>query len=335
VLATYDEIRSSQGRRSINIFILIGCLDMFIGGGILQTSKQGLFTPLVCYGVACGALRYKFRPAGMAAMAVVLFITTYYLVPYSQVVRNYTRGIADFHERVDASIYWLENLNEVRAENSRSIEDVMLSTGPHYYDQDRGFLERLSMVGMDDALIDISDHGPQFGYLPVINAFKNIVPHALWPDKPNINFANVYGHEVGVLGDDDTQTSVSFGPSADGFFMGGWVGVLLVLPIVITVMFTILDSVSGSIKNTPWGLGYTIILFHVAPEGTLALCITTTIQTTVILVATVYAARYAMPLVGSLVFPERRKSVLLRRVREFPKTAIPPPPEAAGGPGQA
>jgi hypothetical protein len=261
-------------------------------------------------------------------MAIVAFITIYYLVPYSQVVRNYTRNIYDFSERVDASIYWLENMDEVRAENTHEDEDILLSVQPHYYNQDRGFLERISMVSMDDTLINVADNGPKFGYLPIINAVKNIVPHFLWPDKPNTNFANVYGHEVGVLGEEDTDTSISFGPSADGFNMGGWVGVFALLPIVLTIMFAVLDSVSGSIKKTPWGLAYTIILFHVAPEGTLALCVAATVQMTAILVGTVYTARYALPLLGSFFFPERRKSILLRRVREFPKTAVTPPPKA-------
>lgn len=332
VLATYDEIRTSQGRRSINAFVILGSLYIIINGGILQTSKQGLFTPLVGYGAVCGALRYKFRPSGMVAMAIVTFVMVYYLVPYSQVVRSYTRTIDNFSERVDASIYWLENLDEVRAENSVGTEDIILSSGPRYYDQDRGFLERLSMVGMDDALINVADNGPKFGYEPMIFAVGNIVPHFLWPNKPNTNYANVYGHEVGVIGDEDTETSISFGPSADGFNMGGWWGVFVVLPFVLTGMFTVVDSVSGSIEKSPWGLAYTVFFFHLAPEGSLGGCIGASFQTTIILVFTVYMARYAMPLLGSLFFPERRKSVLLRKVREFPKTAVPLPPETAGGP---
>jgi hypothetical protein len=36
-----------------------------------------------------------------------------------------------------------------------------------------------------------------------------------------------------------------------------------------------------------------------------------------ILVVTVFATRYALPLVGGLIFPERRKTILVRNVRPF------------------
>ncbi|HXB62978.1 MAG TPA: hypothetical protein VNU94_09050 [Acidobacteriaceae bacterium] len=331
VLSTYDEIRSSGGRRSLNGFIVFGGLFMIAFWGILATSKQGLFTPLVTYGVACAALRYKFRPSGIAAMAIVVFFTVYYLVPYSQVVRNYTRSIYDISERMDTSIYWLEHLDEVRAENDKSSEDA-LGIGPHYYTQNRGFLERLSMIGIDDSLIDVADNGPKFGYQPMIFAVENIIPHFVWPDKPNTNYNNVYGHEVGILADEDEDTSVSFGPSADGFNMGGWPGVFLLLPIVMTLLFAVVDSVSGSIKKSPWGLIYTVLFLHIGPEGSLGACVGAAFQTTVVLVLTVFTARHALPLIGSLFFPERRKSVLMRNVRDFPKAAVADPPEAAGGP---
>jgi hypothetical protein len=330
VLATYDEIRSSRGRRSINVFVLLGGLYVIGFWGILGTSKQGLFIPLVSYSVVCGALRYRFRFAGIVGMALAGFVMLYYLVPFSQVVRNYTRTISDVGERLDASIYWLENIDEVRAEYNKDNDSIALSAGPHYYNEDRGFLERLSMMDMDDALIDVADHGTKFGYSSMIVAIENLVPHFIWADKPSTNFANVYGHEVGLLGDQDNETSISFGPSADGYFMGGWTGVLLVMPIVLTLMFIVVDSVAGDIRKTPWGLVYTVFFFHSAPESSLGGCIGTSAQTTIILLITVYTARYVLPLVGNLFFPERRKSVLMRKVREFPKTVAPPPAEIAG-----
>jgi hypothetical protein len=332
LLATYDEIRSTHGRRSMTLFFIIGALFMVILWGILSTSKQGLFTPLAAYAVACGALRYKLRPSGVAGVVIVAFVMVYYLVPYSQVVRNYTRDIPDWGDRIDASIYWLENLDEVRAENNRDVEDILLGSTPHYYSGDYSFLERLSMIAIDDALIDVADNGPKFGYMPIINAIENIVPHFLWPNKPSINYNNVYGHETSVLGDEDTDTSVSYGPSADAFNMGGWLGVLVLMPIVLTMMFAVVDSVSGSIAKTPWGLAYTVLFFHAAPEDSLGGCISLAAQATVVIVVTVFMARYAMPLVGSVVFPERRKSVVMRKVREFPKATMPLPTEPAGGP---
>jgi len=332
LLASYDEIRSSGGRRSMNVIFLLTSLWVIIAGGILATSKQALFTPLAIYAVVCGALRYKFRPTGVFAIAIVAFLLTYYLVPYSQVVRSYTRDISGFSDRVDAAVYWLSHFDEVRAEYDKTNDEFKLATGPHYYSEDRGFLERLSMVGVDDALINVADRGDKFGYQPMFFAVANVVPHFLWPGKPDTNYNNVYGHEIGVIPDDDYNTSISFGPAADAYNMGGWPAVLLLLPIVITVMFMMVDSVAGSIKKTPWGMVYTILFLHIGPEGSLGICIYVAFQTSVVLVVTVYAARYVLPIVGSVFFPERRKSMWMRKVREFPKTAVAPPPQAADGP---
>jgi hypothetical protein len=43
-------------------------------------------------------------------------------------------------------------------------------------------------------------------------------------------------------------------------------------------------------------------------------------------VITVYAARYVLPLVGSVLFPERRKTILVRSLQPVPAThtALPP-----------
>jgi hypothetical protein len=326
VLATYDEIRSTQGRKSLNIFIVSGSLFMIGFWGILCTSKQGLFTPLAAYLIVCGAMRYRFRLQGIIGIALVCIPMFYYLVPYSQVVRNYTRSIDDWGTRIDTSIYWLSHLDEVRAEYTKDSD--LGVTGPHYYNEDRGFMERLGTIAMDDALIDTTDSNGRFGYEPMLVAIENIVPHAIWADKPEYTYNNTYAHEIGILSEDDATTSVSFGPSADGYHMGGWPGVLVLMPIVMTFLFIVVDSVSGSIKKTPWGLIYTVYFLHAGPEVSLGGCMGAATQETGIIVVTIYAARYVLPFVGSVLFPERRRSVLMRNVREFPKTAGAPPETA-------
>ncbi|MDR3734444.1 MAG: hypothetical protein P4L10_02785 [Acidobacteriaceae bacterium] len=327
LLAVYDEIRSSGGRRSVNLFLIIGSLFMILYGGILGTSKQAIFTPLVAYVVVCGALRYKFKLMGLAAMALVTFFMLYYLVPYSQVVRNYTRDLPTYSERIDAANYWLSHIDDVRTEYKANDEDIALDTAPHYYTQDRGFLERLGMVAMDDALIDATDSKGKFGYSPMVIGVLNLVPHFIWPNKPSINVNNVFAHEIGLLSDEDFTTSVSFGPSADAYHEGKWAGVLILMPLVMVTLFIIADSVTGSVRRSPWGFAFLVYFLHLAPEGSLGTCLTVAFTVTGILIVTVFATRYALPLVGSLIFPERRKTVAVRKVSEFPKRAAPPPAE--------
>jgi hypothetical protein len=177
-------------------------------------------------------------------------------------------------------------------------------------------------------LIDFAHTNGHFGYQPLIVGLEGVIPHFLWRNKPTAAFNNGYAHQLGMLAEDDDSTSVSFGPSADAYNMGGWLCVFLGIPIVLIGLFTMADSTTGSLKNSPWGLAYTVFFLHAAPESTLGGCITSAFVVTGVLVVTVYVARYAMPLVGSIFFPERRKSVLMRNVREFPKAAVPPSPQS-------
>lgn len=330
VLAIYYEIISSNGRRSMNAIIFIGSVYVVLFGGILSTSKAALFTPLASYIVVCGALRYRLRMVTLIGTSFVCFILFYFLVPYDQIVRVYVQDVSTFGERWDASMYWLEHIQEVRATYNIINVDIALSHGPHFYNEDRGILERFGMIAMDDALINITDINGTYGYQPMIVAVDDLVPHILWQNKPTYSYNNTYGHEIGVLSPDDMTTSISFGPSADAYHMGGWYGVFFLMPLVITVLFIMVDSVAGSIKRSPWGLAYTVFFLHAAPESSLGTCLDNAFISSGILVVTVYLARYILPVIANVFLPEQRRVRILRVPRSLPKTADLAIPDSAG-----
>jgi len=172
---------------------------------------------------------------------------------------------------------------------------------------------------MDDALINITDINGTFGYQPMIVAVDDLVPHAIWANKPDYTYNNTYGHEIGVLATEDYTTSVSFGPSADAYHMGGWYGVFFLMPLVMTVLFIAVDSISGSIKNAPWGLAYTIFFLHAGPESSLGSCLDNAFISSGILIVSVYLARYILPVIANLFLPEQRRFRVLRNPRIIPK----------------
>jgi len=321
LLSIYDEIKYSGGRCSLNAVTVIGSAYIYFFGGVLATSKESLFTPLACYVVVCGALRFRLRWLNVASLALFCYLTFQFMVPYAQVVRNYTRDLPTFQDRLDGARYWLNRLDDVRAEYNVTSADFAVSRGPHYYSQDAGIMERFNMVAMDDALINITDINGTFGYRPIVVAIDNLIPHILWRNKPEFNFNNLYGHELGLLSYEDTTTCISFGPSADAYHIGKWPGVLLLMPAVLVLLFTMVDSVTGDIRSTPWGLTYTVFFLHSAPESMLGGCIDEAILTTGVLIVTVYLARYFLPLLASAFMPERNKSFLLRRAKFLSKSA--------------
>ena len=319
-LAVYDRIRTSGGRSSASITALVGCVYLVTLGGILGTSKQGIFTPLAAYLVACGALRYRFRLLGVATLGMIMFVAVYYMVPYDQVVRNYTRNYTSFSDQIAGARYWLNHMDEVRTEYNFTTEEVANSRGPRYFSEDRGFLERLGMIAMDDALIDITDINGTFGLHPVAVAFENLIPHVIWRNKPDYDFNNTFAHELGLLSYDDLTTGISFGPGADAYHEAGWFGVLLVLPLVMLLLFTLVDSVTGDIRKTPWGLAFTVYFLHAAPEGCMGVCIGLT-TIVFILVVTVYAARSFLPVIANIFLKERRRVFMVPRAHSFPKAS--------------
>ncbi|HXP10089.1 MAG TPA: hypothetical protein VN828_16410, partial [Acidobacteriaceae bacterium] len=61
LLGTIHTIRSSGGRRSVNIVTFLAALQLFVFFGLIAYSKQGMFTPFVCWGVAAASQRYRLR----------------------------------------------------------------------------------------------------------------------------------------------------------------------------------------------------------------------------------------------------------------------------------
>jgi hypothetical protein len=328
ILAVYVEIHESRGRHFLNFMIVLASTFLIVNGGIIACSKQALFTPLACVAVTCGALRYRFRLWEVLILGVFTFVLFYYFVPYAQVVRNYTRDIPRYGDRAEASVYWLNHLEEVRTLNESSLESAANDERPHYFSSQFGFLERLGMISIDDALVSFTDNNGAFGYRPIFIAMDNLIPHFLWRNKPNFDFNNVYAHEVGILAEDDTSTSVSFGPSADAYHLGKWFGVLVVMPVVLTIMFFVADATTSDIKQSPWGLVFTVAFFHSAPEAMLGLCLDMSFFITITLLITFYFAHYFMPLFTLILFPERRQKVQVRGLFVVDKTA---PPVTAKG----
>src|SRR5258707_11668500 len=110
------------------------------------------------------------------------------------------------------------------------------------------------MISIDDALIHRTDQFGVFGIMPMVQAFQNLVPHFIWKDKPSLQLGNVLAHEVGILGEADESTGVSFSSTSSAFHLMGWKGVLFLAPAIWFLLFLVFDSLCGDIRTAPWGL---------------------------------------------------------------------------------
>jgi hypothetical protein len=299
MLGVIHQIRRSGGTSSINLPVLISGTVMFIGG-LFSFSKEGIFTPIVCWLIAVGSQRYKLKLYQVIGLILVAIFMVRYLVPYSQYGRNYRSETGSITEEAAIAISFLADLDNVRQKSAANAADEFENEAQGYYNTPQGLFDRLQMISVDDALIDLTERKGAFGYAPIVNGFANFIPHVFWPNKPSIGYGNVYAHQLGGLTDDDTTTGISFSPSGEGYHIDRWVGVLILAPVLWIMLFTLFDSLCGTVRETPWGLLVIALFSHSAPEGMLGGVIYMLGFSAFSIVVAAFSATYLMPLLGTL-----------------------------------
>ena len=296
LFGTTYEIRHSNGKRSVNWIVFTG-ISIQVLSGLIGFSKEGMLIGFVAWGIAAILAGYSFKPGQITGLILGFAFMTYYLVPYSQYVRNYGAKTGSMIDNVPIALHYLSDLNETRRLYYDALEDFSVADEPHLYDQREGFLDRLIQVAADDALIDYTNKGNVYGLTPTYAAYANIVPHFLWKNKPVFNTGNVYAHEMGELSEDDTTTGISFSAAADAYHQEKWLGILLLLPIDLFLLFLVMDSVVGSAKYSPFALFPVVQLFEAGPAGGLDVCVHMATYGVVGILLVVWTTKVATPYV--------------------------------------
>ena len=317
ILGVIHQIRRTGGKRSISVPVLISGAAIFIVG-ILGYSKEGMFTPLACWLVAACSQHYRFSRSQVVGLVLLILFMFRYMVPYSQYGRNFEAD--SYSDKIKASFQLLTNLEGVRQEANRSLQEAYGDSTVAYFNTSQGFMDRLQMISVDDGLIDVTEKNGPFGFYPIILGFENLVPHFLWPGKPSISFGNLYAHEIGGLAEDDFTTGISFSPSGEAYHLGRWMGVFIVAPLLWILLFTVFDSLCGDTRVSPWGLLMAAYFAHTAPEGMLGGVIYSLGYMNFGLVVAALSAAYVMPIFGSLVKgPEQIRLRRMAPIRSIPR----------------
>jgi len=322
ILGVLNTIRRSGGTRSTNLPVILAIGGLFTLG-LLGYSKEAMFAPFACWILVAASQRYNLNRAQIVGCILATIFTFYYLVPYSQYGRTYKEESGAWN--IGTSLSLLSNLGEVREQYLEAATEANDARIQAYFDRPQGFFDRLQMISMDDALVNHTKQFGLFGGYPIIQSFENVVPHVLWPDKPTLLSGNVYAHEVGLLGEEDDTTGVSFSSTAVAYHMLGWPGIFLVAPALWFLLFTVFDSLCGDIRKSPWGLLVMVLYVHAAPEGDTNSIIYMTFYSAFGIVFAAVVGAYLMPALGSvLIGPE---GIALRRgprVRSAPNRLLVP-----------
>ena len=169
ILGVTYQIKKSGGKRFLGPAVVIGTLLSCLVFGIVETSKQGLFQPIACVMIAAAALRFRFSAGHVVTFLIGMFFAFYYLVPFVQAGKGAMQG-GTFLETVESSYTLLTDLSGVR-ERTAAEEQIAFAeddSSIHYFNAPQGIFDRLQMISIDDALIDITEQGKVFGLYPLL-----------------------------------------------------------------------------------------------------------------------------------------------------------------------
>jgi hypothetical protein len=296
ILGVINSIRRSGGTRSVNFPVLLSAGVMFCVG-TLGYSKEGMFTPFMCWLLAIASQRYKISRPQLVGAVVFLVLMFRYMVPYSQYGRNFREE--NYQPSLSTSISLLTDLGNVREQYLESSSETYVDKVLGYYDTPQGLFDRLQMLSIDDALINHTKLFGTFGLYPIYAGFQNLVPHFIWHDKPLLLAGNIYAHEVGVLAEGDDSTGVSFSSVAVAFHLAGWGGIFLLAPALWLLMFTVFDSLCGDTRKSPWGLLVMVLYSHIGPEADSGAIIYATFFGAFAIVFAAIVGSYVMPVIGT------------------------------------
>ncbi len=302
LLTVAARTKETDGRRSFTwVAFLAWSLTSIIG--VFSFSKEAIFTPSVAWAIGAVASGYRISWTKIFVLAAITIPSVVLLTPFSQLGRAYqTEG-----NSVGAAIDLLSHPLETRDLYEREqAEYYLVGADYHWFDKPQGILDRLTLVPIDDALIYATDHGHPGELAAVWSYFVNVVPRYLYPDKPRLHWGNVYSHEIGLLGEGDETTGISFTPYSEAYHTGRWLGVTLVSCGMFLILFFVCDSVTGSINDSPWALLYIASFSHQAAEGALGALVYQSTTFTLAVIAAQLIATYVAPILGAFAIPPRR-----------------------------
>jgi hypothetical protein len=301
ILGVMYNARASNGRRSMTPLLLLVFVYLQLYS-LITFSRQFLFTPAFCWLLGAGLSRYKLKPINYICLSLTFFVLYFFGAPYvgvGKLLGNVSGS--NLRLRIAIAADLIENMGKTRADYKADVATEYLKI--NYYNQGEGVLDRLEMFSIDALLIQTADENGYFGFEPTKEGWENVVPHLIWKNKPIPYFGNYYAHFLGLVGDDDDTTGVSFGVTADSYFQGGLYGVLVIQTLCFTAIFSIFSFLVGDVRDHPAVILLILMEAHVAPEGMMPGAIGLILFCAVV-IGFAFFCRYIFPLVSNTFLPE-------------------------------
>ncbi|WP_172838276.1 hypothetical protein [Terriglobus roseus] len=317
MLAVYGTTQKTDGWRSFSVLAFIISVWLTLFWGIFSFSKQGMFTASVAWALAATIAGYWMTTRRLVFVTVFAVSMATFLTPLSQLGRVYKDDPDSQEKALDMLFHPLRTREEYQA---LVAEQLQISTAYHWFNENYGLLDRLTVFPIDDALIHLTDDGHSATILPIESYVLNMIPRYFVGQKAELHWGNRYAHEIGMLADNDTTTGISFSPFADAYHCVQWWGVTLIMFPCYLAMFWVMDSLTGSTKQTFWAAIYLLFLAHGAAEGMMnaPFIAVSVVAFSVVLAA--FVTTHILPMIGALLIPVRR-TILPLSVDPVPRPA--------------
>jgi hypothetical protein len=251
ILATHTCLRTTQGRSAMNWEVVV-ILAAATVPGILSASKEGMLTPLLCWMIVCATDRYRFTRSQATVLAGVLVLGWVFVYPYSQNARDAVRSARTVSERISTIVAFIRDPTAFESE-----ADIGDPTESEYGESAAklNIISRFSLLRSNGMLASADDHEGFTGIDRYLPAFLEIIPHFLWPDRPNPVSPNELGHKAGFrLTRDDATTGIAIASPALFYDIGGWPGLPVYTVLGFGLFFYALHCLVGKAAQSVWGL---------------------------------------------------------------------------------
>lgn len=275
VAATQVRLKSTQGKSAMSWYVAL-ILAAATFPGIIGASKEGMLVPLFCWLIVCAVNRYRFTRTQVTVLAGIMLFVWFFVYPFAQGRRDLVRAQKSIPEKLAVVVASIrdpsEFLDQSGVEPDESSEYGAISGS-------LSIIPRFSLLRSNGMLIDADDTVGFTDIDRILPAFLVIVPHFLWPDRPDPISSNELGHKAGFdIARNDTTTGITIGSPSQFFDMGGWVALPVYTILVFGPYFYALRCMFGESRDSVWGLLMIGAIANMAGVLALGLIIQTLLQ---------------------------------------------------------
>jgi hypothetical protein len=251
VLATYACLKTTQGRSAINWYVALILVVTTIPG-ILGASKEGMLSPLFCWLIVCAIYGYRFTRTQVAALAGMMMVVWFFVYPFSQNARTAVRSAGSNLERISIIEHYITDPSDFPSE-AENVDPDFSEYGES--SAKLSIVQRFSLLRSGGMLVNSEEAAGFTGVERYLPAFVEIVPHFIWPDRPNAIFTNELGHKAGFrISRNDMSTGIAISGPALFYDLGGWLALPVYTLLEFGLFFYGLRCVVGDASESVWGL---------------------------------------------------------------------------------